>query len=74
MEGYTTSYGSKTTCILYTVDRSDYLASYWIKMKPPIFGTHIRDLTPEIIRVNYVVEGHLWKLLRMARKYGKMIV
>lgn len=45
---YTTTYGSKTTYIPYTVHRSDYLATYWIKMKPPIFGTHIRDLTPEI--------------------------
>jgi len=45
---YTTTYGSKTTYIPYTVHRSDYLATYWIKMKPPIFGTHIKDLTPEI--------------------------
>lgn len=45
---YTTTYGTKTTYIPYTVHRSDYLATYWIKMKPPIFGTHIRDLTPEI--------------------------
>lgn len=44
----TTTYGTKTTYIPYTVHRSDYLATYWIKMKPPIFGTHIRDLTPEI--------------------------
>mgnify|MGYP001592191526 CR=1 FL=1 len=45
---YTTTYGTQTTYIPYTVHRSDYLATYWIKMKPPIFGTHIRDLTPEI--------------------------
>lgn len=45
---YTTTYGTKTTYIPYTVHRSDYLATYWIKMKPPIFGTHIIDLTPEI--------------------------
>lgn len=44
----TTTYETKTTYIPYTVHRSDYLATYWIKMKPPIFGTHIRDLTPEI--------------------------
>lgn len=44
----TTTYGTKTTYIPYTVHRSDFLATYWIKMKPPIFGTHIRDLTPEI--------------------------
>lgn len=45
---YTTTYGTNTTYIPYTVHRSDYLATYWIKMKPPIFGTHIRDLSPEI--------------------------
>ena len=41
---YTTTYGTKTTYIPYTVHRSDYLATYWIKMKPPIFGTHIREI------------------------------
>lgn len=45
---YTTTYGTKTTYIPYTVQRSDYLATYWIKMKPPIFGTRITDLTPEV--------------------------
>lgn len=25
-----------------------YLVTYWIKRKPPIFGTYIEDLTPEI--------------------------
>lgn len=44
----TTTYGTKTTYIPYSVDKSDYLATYWIKMKPPIFGTSIKDLTPEI--------------------------
>lgn len=45
---YTTTYGSKTIYIPYMVHRSDYLATYWIKRKPPIFGMLIRDLTPEI--------------------------
>lgn len=45
---YTTTYGSKTTYIPYTVHRSDYVATYWVKMKSPIFGVHIGELTPEI--------------------------
>lgn len=45
---HTTTYGTKTTYIPYSIQRSDYLATYWIKMKPPRFGVHIRDLTPEI--------------------------
>ena len=45
---YTASYGTKTIYIPYSVQRSDYLVTYWIKMKPPIFGIHIRDLTQEI--------------------------
>ena len=45
---YTTTHGTKTTYIPYTVHRADYLATYWIKAKPPIFGAHIADLTPEI--------------------------
>jgi hypothetical protein len=44
----TTTYGTRTTYIPYSVDRYDYFASYWITMKPPIFGVHTRDLTPEI--------------------------
>jgi len=46
--GYTTTHGTKTTYIPYNVHRYDYMAVYWIKMKPPIFGTHVKDLTPEI--------------------------
>lgn len=45
---YTTTYGTKTTYIPYSVHRADYLATYWVKLKPPIFGTYIRELTPEI--------------------------
>lgn len=44
----TTTYGYKTTYIPYSVRRSDYLATYWVKLKPPIFGTYLRDLTTEV--------------------------
>ncbi|MBO6801626.1 MAG: PDZ domain-containing protein [Balneola sp.] len=40
----TTTYGSSTTYIPYNVNRYDYLATYWVKIKPPIFGVHYRDL------------------------------
>jgi len=30
------------------VRRSDYLATYWVKLKPPIFGTRLDDLTAEM--------------------------
>lgn len=45
---YTTTYGTKTTYIPYTIHRSDYLATYWIKMKPPRFGVHITELPSEL--------------------------
>lgn len=44
----TTTYGTQTTYVPYSVDRHDYLATYWIKKKPPILGVVARDLTPEI--------------------------
>jgi hypothetical protein len=44
----TTTYGTQTTYIPYSVDRHDVLASYWIKIKPPVFGVHTRELTPEL--------------------------
>lgn len=44
----TTTYGTQTTYIPYNVDRHDYLATYWIKLKPPILGVFTLDLTPEI--------------------------
>ena len=43
----TTIYGSKTTYIPYSQNRYDYMASYWIKMKKPIFGVLAIDLTSE---------------------------
>jgi hypothetical protein len=47
---YTTTHGTRTTYIPYSVRRSDYLATYWVKLKPPILGTHLQDLTPDIRR------------------------
>lgn len=44
---YTTTYGTKTTYIPYSVRRSDYMATYWVKLKPPTFGTHLKELTTE---------------------------
>lgn len=44
----TTTYGTQTSYIPYSVNRHDYLATYWIKMKPPILGVSTRDLTPEL--------------------------
>lgn len=45
---YTTTQGSRTTYIPYNVNRSDYFATYWVKMKTPIFGVQVRELTPEL--------------------------
>ncbi len=45
---YTTTYGTKTTYIPYSVRRSDYFATYWVKLKTPVFGAHLQDLTTEI--------------------------
>lgn len=44
---YTTSYGTKTTYIPYHVRRSDFFVTYWVKMKAPILGVHIKELTPD---------------------------
>lgn len=44
----TTTYGTRTGYIPYSVNQYDYFASYWIKRKPPVFGVYIRDLTPEL--------------------------
>lgn len=43
----TTTYGSKTTYIPFSVNRYDYLATYWAKLKPLLLGVRVRDLTPE---------------------------
>jgi membrane-associated protease RseP (regulator of RpoE activity) len=39
---YTTSY------VPYSVARYDYLATYWVKMKPPRLGIYCKDLTDEL--------------------------
>ncbi len=44
----TTTYGTQTTYIPYSVERYDYFAMYWIRSKPPIFGAHVQDLSPEL--------------------------
>lgn len=43
----TTTYGSKTTYIPYSVNRYNYLATYWVKRKFRL-GVFVIDLTPEI--------------------------
>lgn len=45
----TTTYGSSTTYVPYTVDRSNYFASYWVKQNIATLklGCHISDLTSE---------------------------
>ncbi|MBT6338042.1 MAG: PDZ domain-containing protein, partial [Desulfobacula sp.] len=53
--GTSTTYGTKTTYIPYSVRRSDYYASYWIKGKPPTFGlieTEIKAETRKLIGTN----------------------
>jgi len=44
----TTTYGTQTTYMPYSVERYDYLAAYWLKRKPPAFGVHVRALPPEL--------------------------
>ena len=44
----TTTYGTRTAYMPYSVRRHDYLATYWVKLKQPVFGTHTRDLTNEL--------------------------
>ena len=46
----TTNYGTKTTYIPYSYDQSDFLATYWIKRKPRIFGVYYEDLTEDLRR------------------------
>jgi S1-C subfamily serine protease len=43
----TTTYGTKTTYIPYNMNRFDHGATYWVKVKRPIFGVYAADLTPE---------------------------
>jgi len=44
----TTSYGTQTNYFPYSVDRYDYLASYWVKIKNlPVLGVICDDLSDE---------------------------
>lgn len=45
---YSTTYGTRTTYIPYSVSRFDYFASYWIKLKPPVFGVNVQELSAEL--------------------------
>jgi S1-C subfamily serine protease len=44
----TTTYGTKTTYIPYNINRFDHGATYWVKVKRPISGLYVTDLTPEV--------------------------
>jgi hypothetical protein len=46
----TTTYGTQTTYVPYAINRADYFASYWIKIKPPVFGLLIKPMTQEVIK------------------------
>ena len=46
----TTTTGSQTTYIPYTVRRADQFASYWMRGIPPIFGADTMALSPEVTR------------------------
>lgn len=45
---YTTTTGTKTTYIPYSVNRYDYLATYWARRRSFVFGAGVNDLTPEL--------------------------
>jgi hypothetical protein len=48
----TTTYGTRTTYIPYSVDRYNYGATYWAKGTPPVLGLIVKDLTPEVRQKN----------------------
>ena len=48
--GSSTTYGTSTTYMPYSVNRSDYYASFWIKAKPASLGIHLNNLTDELRR------------------------
>lgn len=43
----TTTYGTQTTYIPYTVHRADHFATYWVKKKLPVLGVQLIDLDAE---------------------------
>jgi membrane-associated protease RseP (regulator of RpoE activity) len=48
--GTSTTFGSETTYMPYSVRRYDYYASFWVKAKPPILGVYYENLTDELRR------------------------
>lgn len=44
----TTTYGSSTTYMPYSVDKFEYLATYWVKVRPHRFGVLYNDLPVEL--------------------------
>ncbi len=46
---HTTTYGSSTVYVPFSVNRYDYMATYWVKAKF-ILGVHVEDLSPELKR------------------------
>ena len=44
----TTTYGTTTNYIPYSYDQSDFLATYWIKHKPRIFGANYNEPSSEL--------------------------
>lgn len=82
--GTSTTYGTNTTYIPYSIARYDFFATYWVKVKPPIFGGGFSDLTDskrkEIgsnkgVQITYIVKdspAYNVDLLRddVIRKYG----
>lgn len=43
--GTTTTHGTETRYVPYSIDRYDQGALYWIKAKPPVFGVRVSDLS-----------------------------
>lgn len=48
--GSSTTYGTTTTYMPYSVHRYDYFATFWVKAKPLSLGVHCGDLTDELRR------------------------
>lgn len=48
--GSSTTYGTQTTYIPYSVRRYNYYASFWVKAKPPSLGIRFDNLTDELRR------------------------
>ena len=43
----TTTYGTRTTYVPFSINRYDVLATYWVRLAPQPFGVHARELDPE---------------------------